>query len=521
MNHTPDSRSSSFPAFRKMLTSRLSLACLSIAVLSTVALGQSQDRPARAMPSTAAMPPKNSAGAGGELAAKPAANPGAVVFAQEPVRLESVGLTLYYPDKSIAQVDSAGRDSNITIVPQDSTWSMIVKTPRFEDPDLTNEHISQTALQVIFESYGISPDLVKDAVKAGDIILEPAAGETLTIGGFDARRWYINVPSLQGKEPIVRGYTIITIARSQYITFELLTPKSQFERVRPIYQTVVGAIKVESNDAIQASRAAAVQAGLELFENVGVTTFREITAARPERWERRYFPSASGNIADEKEVAYRRLRFMMGPRSMIESNPNAARGGGAKGEGFIYQMDARVLGNDKSVIDSRGVYFLSTDREEEAWILRTAVRSGPGAEPQVGSELGARTGTSMAITTEATGQGVMNYKPIIQSEGYISQVEGALLPWLLMKNNVETEHGFYSWRSGEYRIMLRKDTVEKIPEQGWKISTQVAEGRTPQVTYYDEKGNMIRSEMSDGSVWEPTTLPELMKIWESKGLPTK
>ena len=232
-------------------------------------------------------------------------------------------------------------------------------------------------------------------------------------------------------------------------------------------------------------------------------------------------PGPNGTDADAKEIAYRRIRLLTGPRSMIESNPNAAQRGGAKSDGFIYQMDARVLGEGKTVIDSRGVYFLSTDREEEAWILRTALRSASKSEPQVGSELGARTGTSMAITTEATGQGVMNHKPIIQSDGYISQVEVALLPWLLIKNDVQTEHGFYTWRSGEDRIMLRKDIVEKIADQGWKISTQVAEGRPPQITYYDAKGNMIRSEMSDGSVWEPTTLQELMRIWESKGLPTK
>ena len=341
------------------------------------------------------------------------------------------------------------------------------------------------------------------------------------------------MPSLKGKETNVRGYTVLRTGPGQFVSFELLTPSSQFDRVRPIYQTTTATAKIEPPEIMQASRRVRVDTGLRLLDAVGTQTYKDIIAARPERWERRYKPGPDGGDEGAKEIAYRRVRLQIGPRSLIDpESKTSSMAMGNKSEGFIVQTDVRVLGEGGSTADSRAGYFLSFDKSEETWLITTAYRQGAGgvggakSEAQVGTETGARVNTEMVIKTEATGQGAETHKPTMEGEGYISQVETALLPYLLMKAGIEAEHGFYAWRSGENKVMLRKDLPQRIPADnqmagGWKITTHITESRPPQTTYYDETGDMVRSEMSDGSIWEPTTLVRLKQLWESKGLPTK
>ena len=68
---------------------------------------------------------------------------------------------------------------------------------------------------------------------------------------------------------------------------------------------------------------------------------------------------------------------------------------------------------------------------------------------------------------------------------------------------------------------MRRDILERPadrPEQ-WKVSTRLSEDKAPMISYFTDKGQLLRTEMSDGSYWEPTSLQELAKLWKSKGLP--
>ncbi|MCX5691252.1 MAG: hypothetical protein NTV94_15940 [Planctomycetota bacterium] len=449
-----------------------------------------------------------------------------VEFAEMPLRLASVGLSVSCPLGVTSQTDSAGRDSKIIMAPEDLSWTLQIKTPRTTDVDATCETVADSTLQSLYESFGIDKHAAAEAMAAGKLVREPRAGERLTVAGYDCARWTIELPSLEGRTPQTRVFASIRCSPGQFIVFDMLTTPPNFKKAKAMMETIIATIKIEDPAKIAADRSAAVNAGLKLFESVGTDTLREIVAAHPERWERRYMPNADGSDANSREIAYRRVKFLWGPRSLLESSSgSASKASGNRVEGFIVQIDARILAKDGSVTDSRSAYFMSPDRDEETWVVTNALRTGKKNEkPSVANETGGRNGQSMIVRTESTGTSPKSTKPAFQGEGYISGVETHLLPYLLMKSGVEAEHGFYSWNSNEGKVVLRRDLLQAIEtgngEKGWKISTQSVEGRKPMEAFFDASGTTLRIEMSDSSIWEPTTYEQLKRIWESKGLPT-
>ena len=452
-----------------------------------------------------------------------------VEFADKPLRLETIGLSIYPPTEVTSQVDTAGRDSQITMLAKDASWSLQVRTPRTLDLEATATSVADASLATLFDSYGINDKAAAEATAAGKLLREPKTGEQLVIAGYDATRWTIELPSLDGRKPQVRGFTALCISPGQFVVFDTLTAPASQAKARAIIDTIIGTLKIEDPAKIAAERAAAVAAGTKLTDSITPEILAEIVNAHPERWERRYMPGPSGTDADATEIAYRRIRLLSGPRSLVEPGAAQPRSGGGKSDGFVVQIDARIVGKDGSLTDSRSAYFMSADRDDEVWNIANAFRSpkndkGAKNEPHVATETGARHGVSMMIHSEVRGSAPAAIKPQFQKEGYLNNVEANLLPYLLIKSGVEIEHGFYAWNPSQRKISLRRDTLASIStgegERGWKISSQSVDGRRPNEAFYTQSGDLIRIEMSDGSLWEPTTYEALRKLWESKGLPT-
>ncbi|MEI7658064.1 MAG: hypothetical protein WCK33_08370 [Phycisphaerae bacterium] len=445
-------------------------------------------------------------------------------FSDVPLKLPTVGLSISCPVGVLSQTDSAGRDSAIVLVPKDTTWSLKVRTPRTTDVDATIEHVADTTLTALFEAYGINAGAAAQASASGKLIREPAPGEKLTVAGRDAARWFIELPSLEGKEPQVRGFSVVRCTPGQFVVFELLTTKTSFAKARRIADRIIATTMIEDPSVIQAERASAIAAGVKLIESVDATSLRGLVEAFPVRWERRFVPGADGSTRNAHEVAYRRIKFMYGPRSLLDNQGGTVKASGNRTEGFIVQVDARILGPDKSVTDSCSIYFMSPDRAEETWTVTNAHRASPGASPQVVTETGARNGQSMVVRTEGKGVPAASHKPILQGEGYLCQVEAMMLPFVMMRSGTEIGHGFYVWNSLETKVVLRKDTLKSTAldggERGWQISTEMVEGRKPSLATFNAAKRLVRIDMPDGSIWEPTSYEELRQIWESKGLPT-
>lgn len=462
----------------------------------------------------------------------PGPRPGTVVeFSDDLFRLDTVGLTLMLPTDVSAQSTTVGSKSGVQIQPREPSWIVNIQTPKTSNPDTTTaDAVDEIATQVLRESgeawakdpAGGKPSLVG---YNGEII-EPR--RTILINGLPAERVYIKVPGERGGS-IVRGFTVFKTTPSQFVTFELISPEAAFARSRAIYETFVGTARFEDPSRIGADRAAAVTAGLKVFERVGEAELRELVEQFPERWERFYRPAATGADSDATELGYRRLRFSIGTRAAL----GAAGGAGSRDPGLIAQLDARYLDGARvvegkliggRVVDSRSVYFMSFDRADEAWTVQNAVRAGTPSgksQPKVFTETGGRTGRSMFVSIAAPGTPGRDVRPVFQGDGYVSRFESLLLPEILVRARVQADLGFYTYQSSAETIKLRRDLLEQPSEMlgAWRLTTRLTEDKPAQVSVYNDKGKLVRTELADGTLWEPIDLDRLVSLWRSKGLP--
>jgi hypothetical protein len=401
-----------------------------------------------------------------------------------------------------------------------------IQTPRSSDPATTTADICDRIATEYLKASGEArdPKNPNQLVGVNGAIIE--ARKQVTIDKWPADRVYFSVPGAQAKDPaVIRGLTVIKNAANQFLIFELVTTEPAFARSKAIYETTVQTAHIEDPETLNTERAAAIAAGQRVLQGLGPSALQDLVNSTPERWERRYKPAPGGADADAQELGYRWIRVHPGTRANLDSGggKNAA-GAGNRQQGLIVQMDARVLEGEYT-IDSQAAFFLAPDaaldQSEEAWSVKNAIRKG--GKTDVVHEIGARTGKSMVVNVEGTGIPEKTVKPVFQGEGYISRVEAWLLPQLLLKAGATADFAFYSYQSEAGSVCMRRDTLEQPQDKPglWKLTSRLSDDKKPQVSYYNAKGELIRTEMADGSIWEPTTVEKLKQLWESKHLPMK
>lgn len=428
-------------------------------------------------------------------------------------RIESVGLSFYLPDGVLAEATRMGDQAVVRLEPGDKLWFGTVTTPRTSNPQTTAEQVADEAIKQILGAAGVVSRGGEVVGLKGQILSRDAA---LIINERNAARFYVEVPR-EGKEPAVRGQTIFKTSADQFVIFEYFTDRSTHDRARQVYETMVASATFAAAGDVSEARAAAVRAGMAALARVSEEDLREIAASRGERWERLFKPGPTGAESDDTEIAYRRVRVWIGPRSDLrEGKPGVDKGDSA--QGLLVRIDARSLDGPR-VLDSQGVYFVSLDRADEAWTLRNAVREGK--ETAVYTETGARSGKSITVNTEATGSPGKVIKPTIQGDGYVSRGESFLLPQLLVRAAVPTDLAFYTYQSDSGTIRIRRDELSQQPDRPgvWVLSTRLREDAPPMVSRFTTDGELIRTELPDGSVWEPVKLDRLIRLWRDKNLP--
>ncbi len=454
-----------------------------------------------------------------------------VEFADDPYHLESAGLTMLVPVGTRIEASAAGGKSAAQMFAKDQTWMLNVQTPRSSDPDTTTAEVCDRIVTEYFRAAGEIFDTPKpgekfDPSKIAGVrgkIVEPR--KEIKLGTWAADRVYFSVPGAQEKDPaVVRGLTVIKNARNQFLIFELMTTQPAFAKARAVYETTVGTATIQDPTKINAERADAIASARRVMASLGPTACEQVIAALPERWERRYKPAPSGADSDATELGYRRIRAELGTRSMLDGASRNSTATGNKQQGYIIRMDARVL-DSGYIIDSQAAFFLapdaSLDKSEEAWTVRNAIRKDGKVETV--TEIGARTGKSMVVNVEGTGIASKTIKPVFQGEGYISRVEAWLLPQLLLKAGVMTDFAFYSYQSEASGICLRRDKLEQPSDKPnlYVLTSKLSDDKKPQISYYNSKGELLRTELADGSIWEPVTFNKLVKLWQDKNLPMK
>jgi hypothetical protein len=473
------------PAERRVpprLTGCLALACLLLGSAPVVA--QPAARSATAAPASAS-----------------ANQPVGVRLAETPLRIEHLGLSMLLPEQAEARTDQFGTLSTTVIEPAGGIGFFTLQARKSKDAEL-------------------SPTDVIDALvgrKEHERVLDRAAN--LTIGRMPADRVYLAMtPSSPGGPTPIRGVTVVRTAPGQVVVIELFTEAPKFDQARLVYETSVATMRVASADDLATRRVAAVRAGVELFERTSADEMASLVASFGQRFERLFTPAVTGADSDATEHGYRRVKAWVGKRGDL--TPGRAPSTYSKPDqqdGYIVQIDALLLESDMRV-DTQAICFLSLDRSEEAWTIRMAVRDG--TQTSRWTETGARRGTSMAVTTQPERGEPQVIKPLLQTEGYLSMVESHLLGSLLARAGIESTFGFYAYQSSAGTVKLRMDSVEKTTLGGpIRVLSRLSDDAESQVATYTAGGEMLRIEQTDGRVWEPVSLEELVSLWKSKGLP--
>ncbi|MEN0019828.1 MAG: hypothetical protein AAF747_02975 [Planctomycetota bacterium] len=462
-----------------------------------------------------------------------------VEFSDTPLVQPAMGLRMEMPVGASWEVTTFGGTSSIprVLLPQTSG---IINIEESRAPDKSLGQVADDVILAFAQRNGIGRINVQEAQDGGwnfnDAgIVEIRSGllarqSDLRINGVPAERFWLRMEGPRkigstGKEPDeIRGYTILEPNPGRFITLELRTLENTAQYDKDVYTLIVETVQLEDPQNAEELRRLGIQAGVQVLGQLTPADYaRAIQAIGKDwRWERLYRPGGTGAPEDDQEIGYRGIQAEIGTRGQIEGLVGDRI---AEGElGYIVRIKSRSL-VDNQIIDSQGTYFLSQDRQEEAWSIKLAIRR-PGDDQfrRASTETAFRSGNSMQIDTRLDRGDPITIKPRIDGQGYISQVEAYLLPQLLIPKGIKTDFRFYRFNSSAGRIRLRQDIVTNPEPNRWIFETMLTEdAKHPQHAIYDANANLIAIRLKDQDggdmIWAPTTLSELLRLWELKNLP--
>ena len=449
-------------------------------------------------------------------ASAPPAHPvGAVPLTDRPYEIRSLGLEIRLPvGASLDTTNIGGVEASFTVTAKDGTWIMRMHSPTSKDTKLTPAGVADGLFQELRKTRtGRDP-------KTGrviDTITEIDRDDTLKINGAPAVRFYARVPRSDGVV-FVTGYTIFPRSPGRFIIFQLDCLEPEFAQARTVYETTVATVRLQGREELAADRAGGVLAGDRLLKHFNGADLLAMLPKDP-RFFRLYRPGGTGSEGDDTEVAYQVVAMRPGQRGELDpSKPRSRWRPADRDKGIITSVKARFI-DGKRLIDSESSFFLAADRASEGWSIRMAVKQG--SDTALYTETGARQGDTIEVNVIEPGKPAISKSWKTPPEGYLSQVETYLLPFMLTKVGAELEYAFYTYQPQHNDIMLRRDTLQKSDRPGeWIVLTQPSEDASVDRATLDADGYLVRKTMANGVVMEAIRPKDLARLWRSKGLPT-
>ncbi|HYD00354.1 MAG TPA: hypothetical protein VEB22_03940 [Phycisphaerales bacterium] len=462
-------------------------------------------------------------------------------LSEDLLTVEIAGLTMSLPEKSIVVQGANTEGSVYRIVDEAQNWAIEVQVHRTSNAEAT---VHDTAALVRRNVEQLAPVVtpgrgeIQPRLESGVELLQRLTQFTIAGCGASGERLYFAVPGAGSRR--VLGYTILKPMPTTFVIFELSCDESKFEKARAAYELSIATAKFEDPSRVIQARAEALTAGTEFLAELSDEKLARLGDGN-ERWFRWSKPAgaAAGGDREAMEVGYRVQRVTKGRRSDI-----GAEGGGGRDNpsGLIVSTQVRLLqrvGGSKvsSIIDSDTKAFTSYDRKDEAWVTTTIVRDlkKPDTKPAVFTETGVRSGNSMSIVTRQPGQPDSVVQPTLRNTQYVSVGEAPLLGSLLVLDAISIgsaaeggktpggEFGFYAYRADTGTVSLRRETVARDAARAnaWTVRSRQRDEKASTLSVYRDDGTLVRSELVDGSVWEPIEPEALLKLWKGKNLPLK
>lgn len=448
-------------------------------------------------------------------------DPDVIQFGSETAELQSVGLKLGLPVGSKSTIQTIGGRITVGVILPDQLGSVLMQVRDTAGKKRSVLDMERAVLRRTL--YRTLSDERLDRVI--DFQFETQAGVSLgrslaiPCAGRIVRPFYVFL-SDDSPEPM-RGFGVIPIDIDRFVFFQLACSSTTFERSRQVFELMLGSATIAETEKIDTERGSLIAAGAKALAALSESNYSSIISDIPDGFERIYRPATQSPPADEQEVGYRRVRAWIGSIEDIETGKPDPEG---PANGYLLRIDGSVLLDDglgsTNRADSRAVYYLSMDRNQESWKVDMSVHSEGRTEPEVWSEIGMRVGNSMSVQVTNSKRESSTLRPSIGEAGYISRLEAAILPKLLIHAGNPGDFAFYAYDQTAEVNRLRTVNLNRDHDRPgiWMIKTDISENQSEQAEF-NNYGRLIRSETSKGLLKRPIEFDRLYKIWNAKGLP--
>jgi len=443
------------------------------------------------------------------LPTAPAAQPARL--ADDPITLDRAGVILRVPENTTAQTRAlAGREVATLTLP-DGLGVIVVQPRRTPDTGDRTPTPDRDAAELIAGILRLDRDQPFDplrqrpATDAGRFLGPGPVVET-RIG--PTRALYARLRAQGAAAPVIRGVAVLPTAPDRRVVFDLITSSVHEEAARAAFEAVLASTVLRQADIAERASEARRRSAAALLADVTPDQFAGLLADETPQFERLYRPAPSGSDAEAEELGYRRTIARVGTRRDVIGSDD-------DDPGYAVAVDARLLGEDGRIIDSRALYFLSRNRREEAWSVTMSVRTD--GRPTTFAETGARSGRDLTVSIARGRTGNRTIRPKLRVEGFLSRVESLLLPRVLAALADTRPLTFASFDSSTESVVERTEHLERTND-GWRLRTEYADGRG-QTSALTRTGEIVRTELDSGLVWEPTDFQTLFRLWTAKGLP--
>jgi len=458
--------------------------------------------------------------AGGQLSAR---QPGEgnvttsmVPLAQKPVTLESGRVRFYPPAGSTWQRFRGTGNGSTQVTAEDQSWFINVQTPASSNTD-------QTAADV---ADAIVKQLMTPVTREKPALL--GRERNLRVNGVPAERFYVRQPqpprNNRAQPAIVRGYTVLPLEPGLFATFELVTTDPEFDRARRTFEVVVSTVEITDPTDEQAALADAESRARGFLAELTSEDYLTAINANAGEWRRLAEPATTNRLSDDRELSYRRVNARVGTRGELSRAGGTDVAQPANERGYLVGIDSRYLTPDQ-VIDSRGQFFMTPDREKEAWILTLTVRERgrPNSKPLIWVERGVRDDDAMRVRVKQSDGSTSAFDPTVDPAITLTQVERFLLGDLLVTSGANGAFAFQHWSSNTTAVTQRRDEIERSAD-GITISSVIGTDTREQITRFDTDGSFLSATLPAGAhqspaIWTPITPERLTGIWRDKGLP--
>lgn len=433
----------------------------------------------------------------------------------DPITIESIGLSLNLPVGARAETVRIGTSTSTGISLPNSLGTIIVKEQRTSNEKLTAKDAANSIREQLMNLPGAM------------VIAEQPE---LRVGIWSGHRFYVRTPPAQpGGSPTYRGISIFGVKPKTFLIFDLTMQGSEasFQNARTMYETSIATMNLQEMSSQSLKRIAGFKLTKALIDQLTIDDYDAVlTGKKNERWERLFTPAPSGDEMDATEHGYRRIKTWSGYKGQMGTKERAQWSQDDRKLGYLVQLDSMALDSGLR-IDSRALYFMSIDGNEELWTIRMTLK---GNDPtlradeqlsQVSSVTGARVGGKLTVTTEEGNEPPTTITPFIPEEGYITQVQTYLIGALIAHKKLQGDFASYAYNPVTNSVTLRWDIAEQPASSPgmWSITTKNSPESPPTNTLFDAKGDLMRVRLTGNRLWEPITLDRLLSLWKRKGLP--